>query len=328
MTSLTLPNDGNALVTAFGNGISPEIIDRIASGFESSGISLALFAPDDSIGFMSPAFRKLWDVQPEAKTFNDIMRQCHASGTGPIFSTNDIEAWLANAAAKRRSKPERAFEIDMNDGRWHWVSETTYADGWLLLTVIDITILKANERTLRQARDAALLSAETDVLTGLYNRRYVMAQLTALIEHSCLACRPMSLALIDLDHFKSINDGYGHDIGDQVLQHFASMGQRMVRTGDLLARVGGEEFLLLMPNAQEGDAVNVLERLRDRIARERPIEGRALRYTMSAGVVELIHGETPEQLFQRADRALYRAKQAGRNRVEMESHFKEDRQSA
>jgi diguanylate cyclase (GGDEF)-like protein len=216
------------------------------------------------------------------------------------------------------ASPSAPFEIDMNDGRWHWVSETTYDDGWMLLTVIDITVLKTNERTLRQARDAALLSAETDVLTGLYNRRYVMAKLAESIEHSCLSCNPMSLALIDLDHFKSINDNYGHDIGDQVLQHFAETGKRSIRRGDLLARVGGEEFLLVMPIAQIRDAVNVLERLRDRIARSRPIEGRPLHYTMSTGIVELNHGDSPEQLFQRADRALYRAKQAGRNRVVVE----------
>jgi len=297
------------------------LVRMICSGLDASEMATALFAPDDTLAYMSPSFIRLWDVQPGARTFDDLVRHSHKTGTVLLFSTNDVDAWLEMAHGKRRSKPQRAFEIDMNDGRWFWASEATYDGGWMLLVMIDITQLKTNERVLRQARDAALLSAETDVLTGLYNRRYAMAQLGEAIDVAALAGTPLAMALLDLDHFKAINDSYGHDVGDQVLQHFADTGRRAVRSGDLLARVGGEEFLLLMRGVGEVDALNVLDRLRQRIAASKPVEGSSVCYTLSAGIAELRPGESLQQIFRRADQALYLAKQSGRNRVRLASEL-------
>lgn len=295
----------------------PDIVRRLAAGFEASGVALALFDPQDEIAHASSNFRRLWDVQPEARSFGDIMRHCHASGTGPVIATSDIDGWLDNAGARRRSVPERAFEIDMRDGRWFWVSETTFADGWLMLTAIDITSLKANERTLTKARDDALVWAETDVLTGLGNRRHAMGRLVQAIEQARMSGTSLNLALIDIDHFKMINDGHGHDIGDRVLEHFARLGNEAIRKGDLLARVGGEEFLLLLPDTPIRNAHAVIERMRAQVEQSWPVGLAVLRYTMSAGLVQLLPGEGAQKFYRRADQALYRAKETGRNRIEV-----------
>lgn len=292
-------------------GSDSELVELIAAGFEASATAVVLFAPDDTIAFASNAFAELYDVQPDARSFADVMRHCFHAGKGPRFST-DIETWLLRAAAKRRTAPHRAFEIDMADGRWFWASETSYAGGWILLVVTDITVLKSNERMLQMARDAAEIAAGTDSLTGLPNRRHAMAVFADALHRADATATPLSLVLIDLDHFKTINDRFGHKAGDDVLCHFAETGRKMLRRSDLLARIGGEEFMLLMPHAARHEAVRVTERLRQQLALAPRIAGLDLAYTMSAGIADY-QGETAETLFQRADRALYSAKNRGRD---------------
>jgi diguanylate cyclase len=287
--------------------------DLILSGLNASGVAFALFSPEDELAYGSSAFRALFAVQPGARTFADIMRHCHISGVGPKM-TAPIEDFLAMARKKRRSSPQRTFEIDINDDRWFLVNETLLPGGWLWHVFTDITMLKSNELVLQRARDAARQAADTDPLTGLLNRRAGMARLEAEMRNAARDGTQLSLVLIDLDHFKSINDRYGHARGDRVLQHFAAAGRQELRGGDIFARIGGEEFLVLMPGTCLEEAVNAIERLRRHIARE---ENRAdlCAYTMSAGVAES-RGHAAEDLFERADRALYRAKHRGRDRTE------------
>jgi diguanylate cyclase (GGDEF)-like protein len=189
------------------------------------------------------------------------------------------------------------------------------ASGWLWSVFTDITMLKSNERVLQLARDAAQLAADTDPLTGLINRRAGMERLAAEMRTAFRDGTQLSLALIDLDHFKSVNDRYGHSKGDQVLQHFAAAGHQQLRGGDVFARIGGEEFLVLMPGTGIEEAVNAIERLRRHIAREENRADLNCAYTMSAGVAEYC-GTAAEDLFERADRALYCAKRHGRDRIE------------
>ncbi|MCW5709797.1 diguanylate cyclase [Shinella yambaruensis] len=288
--------------------------DLVLSGLEASGVACALFSPDDELSYGSAAFRALFDVQPGARTFADIMRRCHAKSVGPKMS-GPIDAFLDMASAKRRSTPQRTFEIDIRDDRWFLVNETLLAGGWLWSVFTDITMLKSNEHMLQLARDAAQLAADTDPLTGLFNRRAAMARLDAEMRIAFRDCTQLSLALIDLDHFKTINDRFGHARGDEVLRHFAAAGRRQLRGGDTFARVGGEEFLMLMPGAGLREATRAVERLRRHVAQEKNRIGLGCAYTMSAGVAEYC-GNAAEDLFERADRALYRAKHLGRDRIE------------
>lgn len=289
-------------------------MDLVLAGLDASGVAFALFSPEDDLAYGSRAFKALFDVQPGARSFADIMRNCHAKGIGPKAS-GSIEAFLEMARRKRRSSPQRTFEIDVNDDRWFLVNETLLPGGWLWHVFTDITMLKSNERVLQLARDAAQRAADTDPLTGLLNRRAAMERLATEIQTAFRESSQLTLTLIDLDHFKSINDRYGHARGDDVLRHFAASGRQQLRGGDIFARIGGEEFLVLMPGAGLKEATNAMERLRRHIARKENRTEISCCYTMSAGIAEYC-GNAIEDLFERADRALYRAKHLGRDRIE------------
>ena len=288
--------------------------DLILSGLDASGVAFALFSPDDELSYGSTAFKALFDVQPGAPGFEEIIRNCHTKGIGPKMAV-PVEEFLKAARSKRRSKPQRSFEIDTSDERWFLVNETLLPGGWLWHVFTDITMLKSNEQVLLRARDAARLAADTDPLTGLVNRRAAMERLAAEMQAAFRNCGQLSLALIDLDHFKAINDRYGHAKGDDVLRHFAAAGRQQLRGGDIFARIGGEEFLVLMPGADLREATEAIDRLRHHIARDENRPGLGCVYTLSAGVAEYC-GNAADDLFERADRALYRAKHLGRDRTE------------
>lgn len=155
--------------------------------------------------------------------------------------------------------------------------------------------------------------ATTDRLTGLYNRhRFDVALGESLAQHRRYG-REASLIMIDLDHFKRVNDNFGHDTGDQVLVELARRLQHACREPDFLARWGGEEFVILMPGTAATDAVEAAERLRHDVAQE-PFAGVGT-ITISAGVTDFVAGDNSNTLFKRVDKALYAAKTGGRNRV-------------
>lgn len=160
--------------------------------------------------------------------------------------------------------------------------------------------------------------ATRDALTKVWNRRTILEILEREIDRAQREISPLSLAMGDLDHFKQINDTFGHLAGDAVLREAVRRMRGSIRSYDSLGRFGGEEFLLVLPGCEESDAVRLAERMRLEIAR-RPVEwqGQAIPVTASFGVTSLpLSGRsTVETLLKAADSALYQAKQAGRNRV-------------
>jgi two-component system cell cycle response regulator len=198
-----------------------------------------------------------------------------------------------------------------------------------LLRPIDQQELTARLRTqvrrkryndqLRASVTHTIEMAVTDALTGLHNRRYLDNHLETLFNRAVMRERPLSVMITDLDRFKTVNDTYGHDGGDDVLREFAKRLRRNVRGIDLACRYGGEEFLVVLPDTEGQDAERVAERIRAEIERTPFIvgrEGTSVSITISVGVSCVKHApDSVEALIKRADVALYEAKRGGRNRV-------------
>lgn len=177
--------------------------------------------------------------------------------------------------------------------------------------------LKAQREELRVAVETNRLLATTDELTSLPNRRYMAELLRCEEQRRTPSVTSFCLALIDLDSFKKINDLYGHDTGDEVLKQFATLGRQQLRKNDVLARWGGEEFLLYLPGTILQDAHGVLERMRQQVQYAHLLhQAGKISFTFSAGLVELALDEPVEHGIRRADALLYLAKQRGRNLIE------------
>ena len=172
---------------------------------------------------------------------------------------------------------------------------------------------------LRDKLDYSLEMAVTDALTGLHNRRYMAGQLQALVQRANHGGDPVAVLVMDIDHFKSVNDGFGHDAGDEVLTEFAVRLATNVRAVDLPCRFGGEEFVVVMPGTELADAHRIADRIRRDVASApfRVMGGKELiTITVSIGVAaSLGQGDTPEALLKRGDEGVYEAKAGGRNQV-------------
>ncbi len=171
---------------------------------------------------------------------------------------------------------------------------------------------------LRDQLQTSIEMALIDSLTGLNNRRYLEGQLKSMISHAAARGKPLSLMILDLDHFKLVNDTYGHDVGDEILRGFAARIKRVLRADDLVCRLGGEEFIVVLPDASIERAEVVAERIRNAIDHaEFPIErgARSIPITVSIGIADRGRDDDPTGLFKRADLALYQSKHNGRNMV-------------
>lgn len=198
-----------------------------------------------------------------------------------------------------------------------------------LVRPIDRNELLARARTLvrrkrfaERLRDSVQSSMEMavmDQLTGLHNRRYLDSRLAVLFDESALRARALSLLVLDVDRFKSVNDSWGHDAGDEVLREFADRVRACTRGIDLVARMGGEEIVVVLPDTALDAARAVAERIRERVDGE-PFQiqsgARTIAVTVSIGVASRRAGDaSPTEMMKRADEAVYQAKAAGRNRV-------------
>lgn len=170
--------------------------------------------------------------------------------------------------------------------------------------------------TVRRAERKLLELATTDSLTSLSNRRHLLALAEREVTRSRLTGEPIALILADIDHFKQINDEYGHDGGDRVITHAGAQLASLCRAQDIVARWGGEEFLILLPATTFDDGFAVAERIRKTVANAAvEHQGRTINYTLSLGVASLKEDESFNDAIIRADRALYRSKESGRDRV-------------
>lgn len=223
---------------------------------------------------------------------------------------DDLAASLAVATSLDRT-PGEVHEFEnryrTKDGSYRWLQWSARSDHKRKYAVArDITIRKQLEQEREELLAQVEALARTDALTGLPNRRAWDEHLEAELERSRRTGDPLSLAMVDLDHFKRFNDTHGHVTGDELLTEVAGAWRRALRTGDVLARYGGEEFAVLLPGCGTEEAVPLLERLRAATPRGE---------TCSVGVATCVAGDSATSLGSRADAALYEAKRTGRDRV-------------
>lgn len=296
----------------------PDLPHQLLASLEDSPACVGLFDPLERLRYANRSFLDaLATTLDGAPSWEAIMRECHRRHLGLLIETDDIEAWLARVRRTFRKVPVRRFESDLVDGRWLSITETLRDDGWCLVVGTDVTPMKTNEADLQRSRDSAVRHSLTDPLTRLHNRRSIFMRLAELLGHARHLRYPLTVAAIDLDHFKAINDRHGHAVGDRVLEHFGTQLRRHLRPADVAGRIGGEEFLIVLPNADVGGADQALSRLRQLIDGDPPdLQRPELRYGFSAGLTLAQPADTIELLYQRADRALYLAKSAGRGRNE------------
>lgn len=241
---------------------------------------------------------------------SDGLRLC--SQVRSLERTRNVPV-LAIAEPGDHSRLVRGLEIGVND---------------YLIRPIDRNEMLARVRTqvrrrryTERLRDNVQMSIEmaiTDALTGLHNRRYMESHLSTLVEQAELRGKPLTVLVLDIDYFKSVNDTHGHDAGDDVLREFSQRLKKSIRGIDLACRYGGEEFVVVMPETDMAVATMVAERLRRRIACE-PFPlcrgANAVEITISIGLAARALSDTAANVLKRADQALYRAKRDGRNRV-------------
>ena len=212
------------------------------------------------------------------------------------------------------SIPMDKLVADIRVSRWYTVLAFVTVFGVLFLVLYIITRRFLKELNKAQ-KDLEVLAA-TDSLTGLANRKTAMTRFNAEISSHSRSGDPLSCLMLDVDHFKSVNDRFGHQVGDTVIMRVGSILSEMTRLYDVVCRYGGEEFMIIMPKTSSETASEVAERIRKEIAEDLiPVTDGDLSIAVSCGVAQLCDREGAEELIGRADAALYQAKTGGRNRV-------------
>ncbi|WP_321489763.1 PleD family two-component system response regulator [uncultured Hyphomonas sp.] len=290
---------------------NPRASARLAAVLREAGHTVVTLAEAGTMGDLSRLGVDLMILSLPSKSFDALKLCAHFKVTE---ATRAVSILLI-CDPDDRVRAAKGLEIGASD---------------VILTPVDKQELLVRVRTqarraryiemLRRRVDKGLELSVIDQLTGLYNRRYMMSQLHQFMQRSVMGGRPVSVMMADIDHFKSVNDTYGHDAGDEVLQEIANRLRENVRPMDIVCRPGGEEFLVIMPETPGDLACAAAERIRRAVAAAPFIVGKAglrIQITVSVGV-STIAGEqdTISDLTKRADQALYQAKTTGRNRVE------------
>jgi two-component system cell cycle response regulator len=350
---LTKPVDDIALLRRVRNlarlkMLTDEMLMR-SSTEEEMGLAGALPVPFDQV----PRGGRILVVEDQDRAFGriddaltrefDLVRETDPAGALLRLPGEDFDLVIVSLDLKHADGLRLCSQIRSLDRTRHLpllVLAEPYDDARLLrgldlgvndyvVRPIDANELLARARTqvkrkryvdhLRVRLEHSVEMAILDPLTGLHNRRYLTGQLATLLDDALLRGRQLSVLLIDIDHFKAVNDSHGHDAGDAVLREFADRIRRNTRGIDLTCRLGGEEFVVVMPDCDLDKACHVGERLRKCIAAASFDAGSragTLKVTASVGVAALEPtADTPELLLKRADQALYCAKRDGRNRV-------------
>ncbi|MBW7902776.1 MAG: GGDEF domain-containing protein [Rhodocyclaceae bacterium] len=308
---MTRGSDANATDRTFPQSMRDEILDSLP---------FALYVVDiqsNTVSYGNAFFRGRypdWQNQPCHLLINGLDSPCG----------HCCRAELLDAQNRPNGVSLRYEFFNEFDECWYQIDEKAafWDDGRVVQYVIanDISKQKEMQNRLAEAHATLMLKhqeleyvASTDSLTKIHNREKLGRIFAQEIEHVGLNDKAFSIISADLDHFKSVNDTFGHAVGDSVLVQLARTMKDALRATDFIGRWGGEEFLMLCPRASHVDALHLAERIRAAVEAQTFSTGKT--HTVSLGVATWREGDTQDGLLQRADEAMYRAKQTGRNRV-------------
>ncbi len=259
--------------------------------------------------FMNRAVRKLAGV-PDDKAerrphYSELVNDARFTNASAV-----LEAFLSRRIALVRAGDPTPTDLRMSDGRTIRAHCATLPEGGRMLTYTDVTDLV---RTAEQLERLATI----DAMTGAYNRRHFLALAEMEWDRFQRYHRPLSLFILDIDRFKSINDRFGHDVGDRAIAHVVDLCRATKRSSDIVGRIGGDEFALLLPETDSSQAETVSERLRRAVAdTPLPVDGASVAMTVSIGIARATLSQSGvDALMKKADQFLYQAKLGGRNRI-------------
>lgn len=297
-----------------------DVIDAVLEAIGSLDIALCVCDENDVIRYVSEPFRrKILSGLPQGQLnveFSEAVRTTIRAGGGTRLESMSLDAFIERIRHRRRTMTGScSFTTDLSDGGWMHVTDMKLDNGWLVAIAQDVSAIKHEELRLRQEHAVSSHEARTDFLTDIPNRRHGLHLSQRIFIDAVHAERSMMIAFVDIDHFKHINDVHGHEVGDQVLVHFARHMTRGLREKEIFCRTGGEEFLFA---SHETCRDRAMRRLHDMLGQVPAVDvAGGAHFTVSAGVAMLLPHESWPELLRRADKALYRAKAGGRNRIEL-----------
>lgn len=289
-----------------------EARNRLSDAIEAAPDGFVYYDRDDRLALCNERYRQIYresaDFLVPGVTFETALRAGVARGQYPR-AEGDEEAWIQKRLEVHRN-PQGPVEQKLPNGRWLRIEERRTRDGGFVGFRTDITDLKKREFELERL-------ATTDSLTGALNRRSFMEAGDAELRRARRYGAPLSLVLMDVDHFKQVNDRFGHAAGDEVLRRLVPVIQAALREHDLVCRYGGEEFAVLFPETDQAGAAVIAERLRSVVAAlEVVTEAGTISPTISIGGTQIdVDNDSLEFALSQADAALYHSKETGRNRV-------------
>lgn len=283
-----------------------------------------VFGNGDELLYGNRAFFNIFgldDEQTLGLTFAQMINSAYQYKRGLNIETEDIEAWLNKASLVRRQLNFRIFEVDMLDGRWLLLSEQLLDTGELLVHSKDITKQKLLESQMQLTMSQLQVLALTDELTQLANRRSFVKSVEAELSRFSRSADSVAMILLDLDFFKTINDTFGHQAGDEVLICVADILRQATRQYDIVGRLGGEEFAIFLGATELKAAIVIAQRIAALFSSTSvQYNGQLISVKGSMGITSCADNVTFEKLYNEADKALYLAKLKGRNRIEVFNH--------
>ena len=315
-----------ALCSAVGL-LPPERLGWIGLAFVlCNGILFGLFYANFNLRFADPSLTQLQILLGVGMVFGILILGAHTHFLAlPFYSSLFVFAMLQMS---KREVLRLEFIVLCSYGLAVAIRNTLYAGQidvrieliYLVLVILSSVwfafaagYISALRSRVKASRLALEQLAIRDALTGVWNRRHIDSLLAAEVERKARFGGQLSVCMVDLDHFKSINDQFGHPVGDSVLKQVAEYMQAQLRTTDQIGRFGGEEFLILLPGIALKDTVDCAQRLLHSIAALELLPNQPRPVTISIGISECAADESPARLVERADRALYAAKENGRN---------------